>query len=88
LILAINVYHSYPDITRIPISKLICICEEANFDLWNEEDLATSYFVYGTVGKVNRREHVWFINLETGVQSLFTVVFLKPTLKHFTYKHG
>ncbi|MFG3613377.1 hypothetical protein [Rummeliibacillus stabekisii] len=72
--------------TRIPISKLICTCEEAHAALWNEEALAAPYFVHGTVGKVNRREHVWFITLETGVRSFFTLVVFEAYFKHFTYK--
>lgn len=71
---------------KIPISKLICSCEEAHEALWRDDALDAPYFIHGVVEKVNRREKVWFINLDTGHQSYFTLVVFEQYFKYFPFK--
>lgn len=71
---------------KLPISKIICHCEDAHKAVWNNEVLPVPYFVHGTVSKIHRREKVWYISLDAEDTPYFTLVIFEKYFRNFTYK--
>lgn len=71
---------------KIPISQLILSTEQAHNLLWNGESIdKLSYFVYGTVENIIRREKVYYVNFHKVNNILFSLVVFDKYFKHFTY---
>jgi hypothetical protein len=72
---------------KVPISQLILSYEKAHELLWSGQAIDSfSYFVFGTIEQVVRREKVYYLNfkpLNNNVQ--FSIVIFDKYFKHFTY---
>jgi hypothetical protein len=72
---------------KIPLSKIVVSSERAHELAWSgEADDTPSYFVYGTIQKVIRREKVIYLNFEPVNNVVFSLVIFDNYFKHFTYK--
>ncbi|MFC0476963.1 hypothetical protein ACFFHF_17300 [Robertmurraya beringensis] len=72
---------------KIPLSKIVVSSERAHELAWSgEADDTLSYFVYGTIRKVIRREKVIYLNFEPVNNVVFSLVIFDKYFKHFTYK--
>ncbi|MFT9493867.1 MULTISPECIES: hypothetical protein [Bacillota] len=71
---------------KIPLSHIIISYEKAHELLWSGQAVeGLSYFVYGTIEQVYRREKVYYINFKPINNVLFSLVIFDRYFKHFTY---
>lgn len=76
---------------KIPLSQIVISHDKAHELAWSDRaDPNLSYFVYGVIQNVVRRESVYYINFEpiNGVVYgvVFSLVIFSKYFKHFTYK--
>jgi len=72
--------------TKTPLSKIVVSHDIVHDLLWGDEiKNNSSYFVYGTIDKVLRREKVWYINFKPVNNVLFSLVVFNDYFKYFTY---
>lgn len=71
---------------KIPISEIVISHDKAHELLWADQAIdSLSYFVYGTIEQVFRREKVYYINFKPVRNVLFSLVVFDKYFKHFTY---
>lgn len=74
---------------KVPLSFLIIDQEQAHTLLWENTSQANrfSFFVYGKIEKVTRREKVYYISfvIENETKPSFTVVIFQQYFDNFTY---
>jgi hypothetical protein len=71
---------------KIPLSQLVISHDKAHELLWNGQAIENlSYFVYGTIENVIRREKVYYISFKPINNVRFSLVVFEKYFKHFTY---
>lgn len=71
---------------KIPLSDLVISHEKAHQLAWSgQADDNLSYFVYGNVQNIIRREKVYYINFESINNIQFSLVVFDKYFKYFTY---
>ncbi|MCS0824686.1 hypothetical protein NX029_11955 [Cytobacillus firmus] len=72
---------------KIPLSQIVISHDKAHELAWSDQaDPNLSYFVYGVIQNVVRRESVYYINFEPVNGVVFSLVIFSKYFKHFTYK--
>ncbi|KZE67959.1 hypothetical protein AWM68_17455 [Fictibacillus phosphorivorans] len=72
---------------KVPLSQIVINQEKAHDLLWADEVVdSMSYFVYGTVENVIRREKVYYISFKPTNNVSFNLVVFDKYFKHFTYR--
>ena len=72
---------------KIPLSQIVISHDKAHELAWSGlADDSLSYFVYGRINKVIRREKVYYINFEAINNVVFSLVVFDKYFKYFTYK--
>lgn len=71
---------------KIPLSQLVISHDKAHELAWsNQADETLSYFVYGVIRKIIRRDKVIYINFEPVNHVVFSLIIFEKHFKHFTY---
>lgn len=72
---------------EIPLSQIVVSADRAHeLARSGQANESLSYFVYGTIRKVIRREKVIYLNFEPINNVVFSLVIFDKYFKHFTYK--
>lgn len=71
---------------KVPLSQIVISHDKAHELLWNGQAIdSQSYFVYGVIEKVIRREKVYYINFKPINNVMFSLVVFDKYFKHFTF---